>query len=71
MGQGQLPGNANVCVDCLGNCLSRTQCIPVERGVCLEVVLYTIGGSGFCVLITMRCIEFNQADECARLNQPP
>ena len=63
MGRGQLPGNANIYVGCLGNHLRRTQCIPVAGGVCLEGVLYTIGSSGFCVLIAMRCIELNQADE--------
>ena len=63
MGQVQLPGNANVCVDCLGNHLRRMQCIPVAGEVCLEGVVYTTGNSGFRVLITMRCIGLNQADE--------
>ena len=63
MGQGQLPGNTNVCVDCLGNHLRRTQCIPGAGGECLEGELCTISGCGFHVLIAMGCIELNQADE--------
>ena len=63
MGQGQLPQNANLCVDCLGNHLKRTQCIPMAGGVCLEGVLYTIGSCGFRVLIAMRGIEVIQADK--------
>lgn len=46
MVQGQLSGNANVCVNCLGNRLRRMQCILAVGGVCLEGLLCTIGGSG-------------------------
>ena len=63
MGQWQLTQNTIVCVDCLGNHLRRTQCIPAEEGVCLKGVLCTIGGSGFHVLIAIECIKLNQSDE--------
>ena len=45
MGLGKLLGNANICVKCLGNRLRVMQCILAARGVCLEGVLCTVGGS--------------------------
>ena len=63
VGLGKLLGNANVCVNCLGNRLRVTQCIPVAMGICLEGVLCTVGGSEIHVLITLECFKLNKADK--------